>query len=65
MLNCNWNGFYSVSDNLDYIKYIIKKHETSTATPAMHVYINWIDNIIVFKIKDGYTLELQTPETME
>ena len=65
MLNCNWNGFYSVSDNLDYIKYIIKKHETSTAAPAMHVYINWIDNIIVFKIKDGYTLELQTPETME
>ena len=65
MLNCNWNGFYSVSDNLDYIKYIIKKHKTSTATSPMHVYINWIDNIVVFKIKDGYTLELQMPETMK
>ena len=31
----------------------------------MHVYINIINNRLVFKIKDGYKLELQTPETMK
>ena len=34
------DGSYSVSDIQDYIKYIIKKHETSTATSPIHVYIN-------------------------
>ena len=49
----------------DYIKYIIKKHETLTTIPPIHVYINRINNRLVFKIKDGYKLELQTPETMK
>ena len=31
----------------------------------MHVYINIINNRLVFKIKDGYKLELKTPETMK
>ena len=29
------------------------------------VYINRINNRLVFKIKDEYKLELQTPETMK
>ena len=49
---------YSVSDIQDYIKYIIKKHETLTTTPPIHVYVNIIINRSVFKIKDGYKLEL-------
>ena len=49
----------------DYIEYIIEKHETLTAIPPIHVYINRINNRLVFKIKDGYKLELQTPETMK
>ena len=59
------DGSYSVSDIQDYIEYIIKKHETLTAIPPIHVYINRINNRLVFKIKDGYKLELQTPETMK
>ena len=59
------DGFYSVSDIQDYIKYIIKKHETSTAISPIHVYINGINNRLVFKIKDWYKLELQMPETMK
>ena len=55
---------YSVSDIQDYIKYIIKKHKTLTI-PPIHVYINRINNRLMFKIKDGYKLELQTPETMK
>ena len=59
------DGSYSVSDIQDYIKFIIKKHETLTTISRIHVYINIISNRIVFKIKDGYKPELQTPETMK
>ena len=55
----------SVSDMQDYIEFIIKKHETLNTIPPIHVYINTIDNRLVFKIKDGYRIELQTPETMK
>ena len=58
------DGSYSVSDIQDYIEYITKKHETLTTILPIHVYINRINNRLVFKIKDGYKLELQTPETM-
>ena len=56
---------YSVSDIQDYIEYIIKKLETLTTNPPIHIYINRINNRLVFKIKDGYKLELQTPETIK
>ena len=54
-----------MSDIQEFIKYIIKKHETLTAIPPIHVYINSINNKFVFKVKDGYKRELQTPETMK
>ena len=56
-------GTYSVSDIQDYIEYIIKKHETLTTNPSIHVYVNKINNRLVFKIKEGYKLELQRPGT--
>ena len=59
------DGSYAESDIQDYIEYIIKKRETLTAIPLIYVYINRINNKSVFKIKDEYKLELQTPETME
>ena len=46
------DGSYSVSDIQDYIEYIIKKHETLATIPPIHVYINRINNRLVFKIKD-------------
>ena len=54
-----------MSNLQDYIEYIIKEHETLTTIPPVHVYINRINNRLVFKIKDGYKLELQTPKTMK
>ena len=67
-----WNGdfelldsSYSVPDIQDYIEYIIKKHKTLTMVPPIHVPINRINNRLVFKIKDGYILEIQTAETMK
>ena len=43
----------------------MKKRETLPTNPPIHIYINRIDNRLVFKIKDVYKLELQTPETMK
>ena len=57
--------FYSVSDNQNYIEYIIKKHEALTAITPTHAYIIRINNRLVFKTKVEYELDLQTPETMK
>ena len=46
-------------------KYIIKKHETLTTNPPIYIFINMINNRLVFKRKDGCKLELQTPENMK
>ena len=48
----------SVADIQDYIDYMIKKHEILTAIPATHVYINSINNRLVFQRNDGYKSEL-------
>ena len=58
-------GSYSVSDIQDYFEYILKKHSESVANPSIRMYINRIENRITFKIKNGYYLELLTPETMK
>ena len=55
---------YSIDDFPDYFEFIIKKLETLAENPPVHIYPNKIKNRIVFKIKDGYKLELLTPETM-
>ena len=59
------DGSYSMSDIQCYIEYIIKKHETLRTISPIHVYISRINNRLVFKIKDRYKLQLQTPETMK
>ena len=59
------DGSYSVSDIQDYFEYILKKHSESVHNPSIRMYINRIENRITFKIKNGYYLELLTPETMK
>ena len=59
------DGSYSVSDIQDYLKKIFKKHGENTNKPSVQIYVNKIENRITFKIKDGYSLELLTPETMK
>ena len=53
------------SDIQDYIQFIMKKLEAFTTIPPIHVYIDIINDRLVFKIKDGYKLELQISETMK
>ena len=59
------DGSYSASDIHDNIKPIIKKHEALPTNPTIHVYINRVNNGLVFKIKNEYKLEMQMPETMK
>ena len=59
------DGPYSVSDIQNYFKYILKKRQENTNKPSVQIYVNKIENRITFKIKNGYSLELLTKETMK
>ena len=59
------DGSYSVSDIQDCTEYNKNKHETLPTNPPIHIYINRINNRLVFQIKDEYKLELQIPEKMK
>ena len=55
------DGYYSIAALQNYFEYITKKHETS---PVL-IFVNEINNRIVFKLKSGYKLELLSKETMK
>ena len=59
------DGSYSVSDIQDYFEYILKKHGENIDNPSIKIYVNKMQNKITSKIKNGYSLELSTPETMK
>ena len=42
-----------------------KKHGEDIDKPSVQIYVNKIENRVTFKIKNGYSLELLTPETMK
>ena len=58
------DGLYSVSNIQDYFEYIFKKHGENIDKPLVEIYVKKIENRCTFKIKNGYSLELLTPETM-
>ena len=59
------DGLYSVSNIQDYFEYILKKHGDDIDKPSVQIYVNKIENRVTFKIKNGYSLELLTPEIMK
>ena len=59
------DGLYSVSNIQDYFEYILKKHGENTDNLLIKIYVSKIENRITFKIKNGCSLELLTPETMK
>ena len=59
------DGSYSVSDIHDYFEYIFKKQRENTDKPSIQIYVKKIENRITFEIKNGYSLELLTKETMK
>ena len=58
------DGSYSTTALQNYFEYIIKKHETIANVSPVLIYVNEINNRIVFKVKSGYKLELLSKETM-
>ena len=59
------DGLYSVSDIQDYFEYILKKHGEDIDKPSIQIYVNKIENRVTFKVKNGYSLEFLTSETMK
>ena len=58
-------GSFSASDIQDYFEYILKTHGEDIDKPSVQIYVNKIENRVTFKIKNEYSLELLTPETMK
>ena len=58
-------GSYSIAALQNYFEYTIKKHETIADVSPVLVYVNEINNRIVFKTKSGYKLELLSKETIK
>ena len=56
---------YSISDIQDYFEYIFKKHSENVDNPSIKIYVTKIEKRVTFKIKNGYYLELLTPEAMK
>ena len=46
-------------------KYILKTYGEDIDKPSVQICVNKIENRVTFKIKNGYSLELLTPETMK
>ena len=59
------DGSYSIAALQNYFECIIKKHETIDEVSPVLIYVNEINNRIVFKIKSGYKLELLSKEAMK
>ena len=55
------DGSYSVSNIQDYFEYILKKHGENIDNPWANIF----RNRFTFGIKNGYSLEILTPETMK
>ena len=54
-----------MSNIQDYFESILRKHGENTDKPSVQTYVNKIENRVTFKVKDGYSLEFLTPETMK
>ena len=57
------DGSNSISKIQDYFEYNLKKHSENVNNPSIRIYVKKTENRITFKIKNGYCLELLTPET--
>ena len=64
MMSLNYLMVLILSQTFKIILCASKKHKKLTTNPAIHIYYDRINNKLVFKITDGYKLELQMPKTM-
>ena len=65
MMNLNYQMDLILYHIPDYFEHILKKHGDDIDKPSLQIYVNKIENWVTFKIENGYSLELLTPETMK
>ena len=58
-------GSYSISDIQDYFEYILENDGESVDNTSIKIYVNKIENRVIFRTENGNYLELLTPETMK
>ena len=61
----SYSDIQDISDIQDYFEYILKKYGDDIDKPSVQIYVNKTENRVTFKIKNGYSLELLTPEAMK
>ena len=59
------NGSHCVSNIQCNLDTLLKSMEKNIDKPSVQIYVNKIEIRVTFKIKDGYSLELLTSETMK
>ena len=65
MINLNYQVDHTQYQILKIIyEYNNNKHSENVDNPSVRIYVNKIENRITFEIKNGYHLELLTPETI-
>ena len=70
----NQNGMMNLIYQMDLVLYqifkiilnlFLKKHGESVDKPSVWIYVSKIENRVIFKIKNGYSLEFLIPETIK
>ena len=56
---------YLMDRILDHFEYVLRNYGQKTVNPSIRIYINKIENRIMFKIKTRYHLELLTSERLK
>ena len=56
---------FSASGIQNLFEYILKELRENIDNPSVKIYVNEIENRITFRIKNGYSPKLLTPETMK
>ena len=59
------DGIYSISYLQDYFEYILKEHSESVHDPPTEIFVSKNENRTTCKIKNGYYLEVLTPEALK
>ena len=54
-----------MSNIQDNFESTLRKHGENTDKLLVQIYVNKTENRVTFKIKDGYSFEFLTPETMK
>ena len=59
------DGSYSISNIRDYFSSILKKHGENIDKPSVHVYVNKIENRVIFKSTENKITKYKNGENVK